>query len=226
MTPPAIFVGIDVSKDRFDVAQRPGGESWSVPNVEAGIEGLARSLARLAPALVLLEASGGLETPLVTALLEVHLPTVVINPRQVRDFARATGQLAKTDTIDAAVLAQFGETIKPEVRPLPDGATRELDALVTRRRQLSEMLTAETNRFLRTGPRGCVMTSRSTSGGSDVSWWRSKRTSTTSSRRALPGGRRMTFSAAPKAWVQSSLRPFSASCPSWAGLAAGRSPSW
>jgi len=103
--------------------------------------------------LVLLEASGGLETPLVTALLEVHLPTVVINPRQVRDFARATGQLAKTDAIDAAVLAQFGETIKPEVRPLPDGATRELDALVTRRRQLSEMLTAETNRFLRTGPK-------------------------------------------------------------------------
>jgi transposase len=153
VTPPAIFVGIDVSKDRFDVAQRPGGQSWSVPNEDAGLEALARSLAKLTPTLVLLEASGGLETPLVTALLEAQLPTVVINPRQVRDFAKATGQLAKTDTIDAAVLAQFGETIKPEVRILPDAATRELDALVSRRRQLSEMLTAETNRFLRTGPK-------------------------------------------------------------------------
>jgi transposase len=96
---------------------------------------------------VILEATGGFELPLVGALLAAGLPVTVVNPRQVRDFARATGQLAKTDAIDARVLAHFGEAVRPELRPLPNEATRELAALVARRRQLIEMLTAEKNRL-------------------------------------------------------------------------------
>ena len=150
MTPPPVFIGIDVSKQRLDVAQRPGGETWSVGNDEDGLQDLSRRLSAIEPALVLLEATGGLETPVVAALLEARLSVVVINPRQVRDFARATGELAKTDKIDAAILAHFAESARPEVRPFPDAATRELDALVGRRRQLLEMQTAEQNRLLRT----------------------------------------------------------------------------
>jgi transposase len=149
VTPP-VFVGIDVSKERLDVAQRPTAESWFVSNDEEGIKQLSQRLTAIPPTLVLLEATGGLETPLVAGLLGAHLPVVVINPRQVRDFARATGQLAKTDAIDAGILAHFAEAVRPEVRPFPDEATRELDALITRRRQLIGMLTAEKNRLLRT----------------------------------------------------------------------------
>jgi transposase len=153
MTPPAIYVGIDVSKDRLDLVWRPLGESCSLSNDERGLQELSQRLAQLEPALIVLEATGGLETPLVATLLEANLPTVVVNPRQVRDFAKATGQLAKTDAIDAGILAHFAEAVRPQVRPFPDEATRELDALVTRRRQLIEMLTAERNRLLRTAAR-------------------------------------------------------------------------
>jgi transposase len=148
--PSPVYVGIDVSKDRLDVAQRPAAESWSLANDESGIGELRQKLAVVKPALVVLEATGGLETPLVAGLLGESLPVVVINPRQARDFAKSTGQLAKTDRIDAGILAHFAEAVKPEVRPFPDEATRELDALITRRRQLIEMLTAEKNRLLRT----------------------------------------------------------------------------
>jgi transposase len=150
MTPPLSFAGIDVSQERLDVALRPSSESWSVANNEEGLEALQARLAQLEPQLVVLEATGGLEVPVVAALLTAQLPTVVINPRQVRDFAKATGELAKTDKIDAGILAQFAEAIKPEVRPFPDEATRELDAMVGRRRQLIEMRVAENNRLLRT----------------------------------------------------------------------------
>jgi transposase len=149
VTPPT-FVGIDVSKDRLDVAQRPGANSWTVSNDEEGIKQLTERLVSIQPALVLLEATGGLETPVTAALLAAQLPAVVVNARQVRDFAKATGQLAKTDALDAGILAHFAEAVRPEVRPFPDEATRELDALITRRRQLIEMLTAEKNRWLRT----------------------------------------------------------------------------
>jgi transposase len=148
VTPPD-FAGIDVSKDQLSVAQRPG-ECWSLPNTEAGLHKLTERLGRLEPALVVLEATGGLEVPVAASLVEARLPAVVANPRQVRDFAKATGQLAKTDAIDAAVLAHFADAVRPEVRPFPDAATRELDALVTRRRQLIQMITAENNRLLRT----------------------------------------------------------------------------
>ena len=144
---PGVFVGVDVSKATLDVAVLPTGESWSVPNEDGAVAGLVAELQERHPELIVLEATGGLETRAVVALGQAGLPVVVVNPRQVRDFARATGELAKTDRIDAGVLALFGERIRPEARPLPDAAARELDALMARRRQIIEMLTAEKNRL-------------------------------------------------------------------------------
>ena len=152
MSPVDIRVGIDVAKDRLDVAQRPGTEGWRVNNDQGGIAELVARLRALRPALVVLEATGGIELPLVGALAAAGLPVVVVNPRQVREFARATGRLAKTDAIDAQVLAQFAEAVRPALRPLPDAATQELSSLVTRRRQVIEMLTAEKNRLRTTAP--------------------------------------------------------------------------
>ena len=138
------FVGIDVAKAQLDVAIGPNGESFSVANDETGIKELLR---RLEPAdLVIIEATGGLEVPVASALATAGIAVAVVNPRQVRDFARATGQLAKTDALDAQVLARFGEAVKPQVRALRDAQAQALEALVNRRRQLVEMLTAEKNR--------------------------------------------------------------------------------
>lgn len=142
-----IRVGIDVARDRLDVAQRPGTEGWQVNNDQRGIADLVARLRALRPALVVLEATGGIELPLVGALAAAGLPVVVVNPRQVREFARATGRLAKTDAIDAQVLARFAEAVRPALRPLPDAATQQLGGLVARRRQVIEMLTAEKNRL-------------------------------------------------------------------------------
>ena len=147
MTPSTSFVGIDVAKDRLDLAWRPTGERWTAPNTERGICSICRRLRAPAPALIVLEATGGLELPLTGALAAARLPVVVVNPRQSRDFAKATGRLAKTDALDAAVLAQFAEAVRPEPRPLPDAATQALSALLLRRRQLIGMLTAEKNRL-------------------------------------------------------------------------------
>ena len=152
MNPTPIYVGIDVAKDRLDVAQRPGTEAWSVSNDNRGIADLVARLKTLRPALAVLEATGGIELPLVGALAAVGLPVVVVNPRQTREFARATGRLAKTDAIDAQVLARFAEAVRPALRPLPDAATRQLTGLVTRRRQVIEMLTAEKNRLRTAAP--------------------------------------------------------------------------
>ncbi len=145
-------VGIDVSKGALDVSVYPGGNTWRVEHTPAGTTGLAEELTDLEPAVVVVEATGGLETSLVAALGSAGLPVTVVNPRQVRDFARATGRLAKTDKLDAQVLAQFGTAVQPVVRPLPDAARLELRALVTRRQQLLEMITAEKNRLRRTTP--------------------------------------------------------------------------
>ncbi len=147
MAEPPVFVGIDVAKAELVVALRPAGTQWTVPQTEAGWRALARRLRRLQPTLVLLEATGGLELPVVGELVAAQLPVAVINPRQVRDFAKATGRLAKTDPLDAALLARFAEAVRPTPRPLPDAATQALEALVTRRRQLVAMLTAEQNRL-------------------------------------------------------------------------------
>ena len=141
------FVGIDVSKARLDVAVRPAGKSWGMPNDETGIAGLVPQLVDLGPALVLLEATGGLEVPLVAALTAAALPVVVVNPRQVRDFAKATGTLAKTDALDAGVLAHFADVVRPDVRPLKDAETQVLNSLTARRHQVMTMLVAEKNRL-------------------------------------------------------------------------------
>ena len=141
------FVGIDVSKAQLDVAVRPTGKRWTLPYDQTGIEGLIPQIVDLEPALVLLEATGGLELPLVAALAAAALPVVVVNPRQVRDFARATGTLAKTDTLDAGVLAHFADAVRPEVRPLKDAETQVLNSLTARRHQVMTMLVSEKNRL-------------------------------------------------------------------------------
>ena len=142
-----IFIGIDVSKARVDIAMRPAGQSESVSNDEAAIRVLVKRLEEIRPALIVLEATGGIERQLTRALASAELPVVVVNPRQVRDFAKATGQLAKTDSIDAEVLARFGEAVRPALRPLPAEVTLELRALIARRRQITEMMVAERNRL-------------------------------------------------------------------------------
>ena len=141
------YVGIDVAKAELVVATRPAAAAWAAPNAAAGVRALVARLAALAPALIVLEATGGYELDAVAALAAAGLPVVVANPRQVRDFARATGQLAKTDRLDADVLALFAERVRPDVRPLADEAQHALDALLARPRQLLEMLQAERNRL-------------------------------------------------------------------------------
>ena len=140
-------VGIDVAKAVLDIVVRPTGETWQVPNDEAGVTALVERLRNLDTILVVCEATGGFEQPMVAALAAAGIPVVIVNPRQVRDFARSTGQLAKTDRIDAGILALFAERVQPEPRPLPDAAAQLFDALLTRRRQLLEMLVAEKNRL-------------------------------------------------------------------------------
>ena len=146
-----IYVGIDVAKARVDVAVRPLGDRCEVSNDEDGIAALVAQLQQLNPAAVVLEASGGLELPLVAALAAASLPVVVVNPRQVRDFAKATGRLAKTDSLDAAVLAHFAEAVRPPLRPLRDADTQVLNSLVARRQQVMTMLVAEKNRLSSAG---------------------------------------------------------------------------
>lgn len=141
------FVGIDVSKLQLDVAVRPDNKRWSVANAEADIGKVIEVLNTLSPKVIIVEATGGMEIPLVTALSQATLPVVVVNPRQVRDFAKAVGRMAKTDRIDAEILAHFGEAVKPDARLLKDEDTQMLTALVTRRRQVIEMITAEKNRL-------------------------------------------------------------------------------
>ena len=156
------FVGIDVAKAALDVFIGSDGAAFSVTNDEFGIREL---LGQLKPTdFVILEATGGLETPVASALAAAGIAVAIVNPRQVRDFARATGRLAKTDRLDAEVLARFGEAVRPEARPLANEQAQALEALVTRRRQLVEMLTAEKNRRAR-AQRFYTVASMSTSGG-------------------------------------------------------------
>ena len=151
MTPTATFVGVDIAKADFVVACRPDGASWTATNDPAGIAATVDRVRALAPTLIVVEATGGYETPLVAAVAAAGLPVVVANPRQIRDFAKATGQLAKTDRLDAHLLALFAERVHPTPRPLPDAALQQLEALMTRRRQLLDMVTAEGNRLERAG---------------------------------------------------------------------------
>ena len=147
------FIGIDVAKAQLDIALRPSGERWAVPNDASGVTSLVDRLQARHPTLIVLEATGGLERVVTSALATAGLPVVVVNPRQVRDFARATGQLAKTDALDARALAHFADVIRPTPRPLPDAQTQELRALLGRRQQLIGMRTAEQNRLAGTSAR-------------------------------------------------------------------------
>lgn len=141
------FIGIDVSKDHLDIAIRPTKDQFRLPNTDEGVDALIQQLRPLKPGLIVMEATGRYHQLVLSRLLAAGLPAIAINPRQARDFARAIGRLAKTDAIDADVLAEFAEKIRPELRSIPDGATQELEALCTRRRQLVSMLSAEKNRL-------------------------------------------------------------------------------
>lgn len=141
-----VFIGIDVAKDRLDVHVRPSGEAFAVARDGEGVAGLVERLRAMAPTLIVSEATGGFEQVVAGALGAAGLPVVVVNPRQIRDFARALGRLAKTDRIDAGVIALFAERVRPELRPLPDEQARLLGELVARRRQVIEMFVAEGNR--------------------------------------------------------------------------------
>ncbi len=143
----AAFVGIDVSKHRLDVAVRPTGEVWQVPNDTEGVDSLVERLVELRPELVVLEATGGLQDRAVAALNAAELPVAVVNPLRAREFAKSVGRLAKTDALDAQALAHFGEATRPEARRLPDPEAARLEAVLTRRRQLKQMLTSEKNRL-------------------------------------------------------------------------------
>jgi len=147
METPEMNVGIDVAKARLDGAVRPSGQRFEAANEVAGIADVVRRLHALQPARIVVEATGGYELPLVRALATAGLPVIVVNPRQVRAFAKAVGHLAKTDRLDAQVLAQFAEGVRPAVRALSDAATQELGTLLARRRQVVAMLTAERNRL-------------------------------------------------------------------------------
>lgn len=143
-----VIVGIDVSKKRLDGHVHQTAERFAFDNQPAGHRQLIEKLKPLSPKLIVFEATGGFEAPAVAALSLAGLPVVVVNPRQVRDYAKATGRLAKTDALDAQIIAAFGEAVKPEIRPIADETARELEALIDRRRQIIEMITAEQNRMI------------------------------------------------------------------------------
>ncbi len=145
------YLGIDVAQDHLDIALRPGGDAFRIPNDAAGHAELLARLAGTPPVVIAVEATGGYEQGVVAALAAAQLPVAVLTPRQVRDFARATGQLAKTDRVDARVLAHYAEALRPTPRPVPAAAQRELAALVGRRQDLIAMRIAEQHR-LRTAP--------------------------------------------------------------------------
>lgn len=141
------IAGIDIAKDRLDVAVRPSGEMFSLGRDHAGLDRLVAKFKEIKPKLIVMEATGGFETAVASALAAAGLPVAVVNPRQIRDFARATGRLEKTDALDAAAIAHFAEAIRPQPRPLPDDAARRLGELVARRRQVVDIMTAERNRL-------------------------------------------------------------------------------
>ena len=143
-----IFIGIDISKSNLDIAIRPTGENLSIANSSKEIIPLVNRLKQMKPELIVVEATGGLETQIVNELAGEKIPVSVVNPRQIRNFAKAIGRLAKTDSIDAAVIAHFAEAIKPAPRPIPDAKAQELKSQLNRRRQIVEMLTEEKNRLV------------------------------------------------------------------------------
>jgi len=142
-----VYIGIDIAKASMDIAVHATGQGWNFPNDDRGIAKAVVCLQKLSPALVVMEATGGIELPLSAAIAAEGIPVVVANPRQVRDFAKATGRLAKTDALDARVIAHFAAAVNPTPHPLPDFQTQEFKAIIARRRQIIEMITAEKNRL-------------------------------------------------------------------------------
>lgn len=142
-----VFVGIDVSKDRLDVHLKPSGQAFSLARDDAGLGDLVARLKSLQPTLVVVEATGGYEQVVSGAIGSAKLPIAIVNPRQIRDFARAVGRYAKTDALDAEIIARFAEAVRPPARPIPDAQAQALGELVARRRQIIEMMTAERNRL-------------------------------------------------------------------------------
>lgn len=153
MTHTATFVGIDVSKAQLDIAMHASPDAWAVSNAAAGIQDLVTRLKALAPACIVLEATGGLELAAATALYTAGLPVAIVNPQRTRAFARALGQLAKTDALDASVLAHYAAAVQPALSRLPTATEQQLPALVRRRRQLVAMRTQEINRLKSAGPK-------------------------------------------------------------------------
>lgn len=163
------FIGIDISKAHIDVAVRPSGECWHVERTQNGFANLLEHLKRHDINLVVMEATGGYETEVASILAAEGLPVAIVNPRQVRDFAKAAGHLAKTDRIDAQAIAHFAEAMKPKPRPLPDGQAEQLQALLARRAQLVEMLVAEENRL-----RTCRVVDVSTDLKAHITWLKAR----------------------------------------------------
>lgn len=149
----SVFVGIDVSKKRLDVALQPSKRYFAEPNTKAGIQKLVNRLQKLQPQLIVMESTGGYEIPAALALVQAQLPAVIMNPRLIRDFARSTGKLAKTDKIDAQVLAHYAAVIQPELRSWKEVELLELQSLLSRRRQLQEMVVMEESRLHMATPR-------------------------------------------------------------------------
>ena len=205
----AIFVGIDVSKDRLDVHVRPSGEAFVVTRDGKGLEELVERLRALAPTLIAVEATGGFETIVAAAVAGAGLPLAVVNPAQVRHFAQAVGKRAKTDPIDAEMIARFAEAVKPEPRSLPDAAARLLAELVGRRRQIIEMLVPNASARSAPAMSACARASPAIS----KSWNKNCRTSTATSQAwcAVPrsGAKRKTC------WSRSRASKLRSPAPSW-----------
>ena len=222
----ATYVGIDVAKAQVDVAVRPTDERWQVSHDDAGIRQLISKLKTLEPVMVLLEASGGLELPLVAALAAEAVPVVVVNPRQVRDFARATGKLAKTDSLDAAAIAHFAEAVRPPVRPLRDAETQALNSLGCPKAPGDDHagLGEEPPRHRHRRRPSPHRSPRCMAGAGVVR--PGQASASDSAPESRVAGRRTTFCAPSPAWASSSPSLFWPTCRSWAPWIAGRLPPW
>ena len=202
MQTPGVYVGIDVSKARLDMAVRPSGAPLSVPYDATGITTVLTHLTQVQPVRIVVEATGGFERPLVRALVDGALPVIVVNPRQVRDFAKATGQLAKTDVLDAQVLARFAEVIQPALRAIPDAQTQELAALLARRRQVLVMRAGPSSIGGTAPPPTCASGSRSTCAGCRLNWLGWTRSSMTGFSRVLSGANGKSCCRVCRAWAR------------------------
>ncbi len=224
--PPSAFVGVDVAKDRLDVHVLPSGEALAFPNDDAGVSQATNLLAGLPAALVVLEATGGYEARLAADLAAADLPVAIVNPRQVRDFARATGRLAKTDRIDAALLALSAERIRPEPRPMPDAQAQALAELVARRRQVVEMIVRRATGAAAPAIRRCARRSTPRWRCCARSSLASTATSKAPCGRRRCGARPRTCCARCRASAASRRARSSRNCPSWGTSTGAGSPPW